>query len=203
MGFMQSTTNNGEDFKVYVAFNAKAGRWYTKEDKPDAELFEVKDMTAVFDFASLRTGWFLFAPGVAPVKQINPTLNANTPRPGDGFKQGFQLNLFSNKNLLGVREFASTAGVVIDSMNDLYDEFAAAPESKQGKLPVVRCVDVRAITGAHGTNYSPVFQIMDWTARPAELVEPSAAQTKPDHGAYAREAAPAFAGSDLDDDVPF
>lgn len=202
MGFMQSTTSNGEDFKVYVAFNAKAGRWYTKEDKQDAELFEVKDLTAVFDFASLRTGWFLFAPGVAPVKQINPSLNANTPRPGDGFKQGFQLNLFSNKNLLGVREFASTAGVVIDSMNELYDACTASPEWKGGKLPVVKCVDVKPIVGAHGTNYSPMFQIVSWTDRPPELAAAPAAQTRPDDGAYAREAAPAYA-SDLDDDVPF
>jgi hypothetical protein len=201
MGFMQSTTNNGEDFKVYVAFNAKAGRWYTKEDKQDAELFEVKDMTAVFDFASLRTGWFLFAPGVAPVKQINPTLTANTPRPGDGFKQGFQINLFSMKNLLGVREFASTAGVVIDSMNDLYDRYFAAPERQQGKLPVVRCEDVKPIVGAHGTNYSPVFQIVSWADRPAELVETPKTQARPDDGAYAREAAPA--DYDLSDDIPF
>lgn len=201
MGFMQSPTGSGEDFKVYVAFNAKAGRWYTKEDKPDAELFEVKDMTAVFDFASLRTGWFLFAPGVAPVKQINPTLEANTPRPGDGFKQGFQLNLFSSKNLLGVREFASTAGVVIDAMNELYDYCFAAPEREQGKLPVVKCVDVRAISGAHGTNYAPVFQVISWVERPPELVEAPAAQARPDPGAYAREAAPAHA--DLDDDIPF
>lgn len=202
MGFMQSPTS-GEDFKVYVAFNAKAGRWYTKEDKQDAELFEVKDLTAVFDFEALQTGWFLFAPGVAPVKQLNPTLTANTPRPGDGFKQGFQLNLFSNKNLLGVREFASTAGVVIDSMNELYDLYAAAPERKEGKLPVVRCVDAKPIVGAHGTNYSPIFQIMDWVERPPELATASPAQPQPDHGAYAREAAPVSAYGDLDDDVPF
>lgn len=202
MGFMQSTTGNGEDFKVYVAFNAKAGRWYTKEDKPDAELFEVKDMTAVFDFASLRTGWFLFAPGVAPVKQINPTLTAATARPGDGFKSGFQLNLFSGKNLLGVREFASTAGVVIDSMNELYDAYLAAPEQREGKLPVVKCVDVKAVSGAHGTNYSPVFQIISWTERPPELVEAPPVQQRPDDGAYAREAAPNY-HDDLDDDIPF
>lgn len=203
MGFMQSTTSDGEDFKVYVAFNAKAGRWYTKEDKPDAELFEVKDMTAVFDLANIKTGWFLFAPGVAPVKQIEPTLNACTPRPGDGFKKGFQLNLFSNKNLLGVREFASTAGAVIDAMNDLYDEYISTPEAKAGKLPVVRCIDVKPLVGKHGTNYSPVLKIMDWVERPPELAE-----AQPDHGAYAREApatgaAPAYAGGDLDDDVPF
>ena len=200
MGFMQSTTAS-EDFKVYVAFNAKAGRWYTKEDKPDAELFEVKDLTAVFDFNSLRTGWFLFAPGVAPVKQLNEKLHVFPPRPSDGFKQGFQINLFSGKNLLGVREFASTAGVVIDSMNELYDAYDAASESKSGLLPVVKCVDVRPISGAHGTNYAPVFQILSWVERPVELIEAAVSKPQPDPGAHVREAAPAHA--DLDDDIPF
>ena len=125
MGFMQSNTG-GEDFKVFVKYNAKAGRWYTKEDKQDGEEFEVQDMTAVFDFASLRTGWFLFAAGVAPVKQLNDEISVFPPRPTKDFKQGFQLNLFSNKNLLGVREFAATAGIVIDAMNDLYDRATAA-----------------------------------------------------------------------------
>lgn len=200
MGFMQSNTG-GEDFKVYVAFNAKAGRWYTKEDKPDAELFEVKDMTAVFDFNSLKTGWFLFAPGVAPVKQLNERLHVFPPRPAEGFKQGFQINLFSGKNLLGVREFASTAGVVIDSMNELYDAYEAAPESKTGLLPVVKCADVKAISGAHGTNYAPVFQIISWVERPPELVEAAVSKAQPDPGAHVREAEPAYA--DLDDDIPF
>jgi hypothetical protein len=201
MGFMQSTTNDGEDFKVYVAFNAKAGRWYTKEDKPEAELFEVKDMTAVFDFASLKTGWFLFAPGVAPVKQLEPSLNSCTPRPSDGFKKGFQLNLFSNKNLLGVREFASTAGAVIDSMNELYDLYIAAPEAKEGKLPVVKCMDVKPIVGKHGTNYSPILQIISWVDRPPELVEAAPQKPQADHGAYAREAAPT--GYDVPDGQGF
>lgn len=182
MGFMQSTTGSGEDFKTFVKYNAKAGRWYTKEDKPDAEEFEVKDMTAVFDFRSLRTGWFLFAAGVAPIKQLEDKLDDNTPRPGEGFKKGFQINLFSSKNLLGVREFASTAGVVIDAMNELYDYCFAAPEREAGKLPVVKCVDARAISGAHGTNYAPVFQVLSWVERPSELDEAPPAQ-EPDRNA--------------------
>lgn len=199
MGFMQSNTG-GEDFKVFVSFNAKAGRWYTKEDKQDAEMFEVKDMTAVFDFTSLRTGWFLFAAGVAPVKQLNNQIDEFPPRPTKDFKQGFQLNLFSNKNLLGVREFASTAGIVIDSMNQLYDEAVASPEYKQGKLPVVKCVEVKPTTGAHGTNYAPVFQITSWVERPAELAE---AQESSDDDVN-HQGAPSGGFADaLDDDIPF
>jgi hypothetical protein len=52
--------------------------------------------------------------------------------------------VFSDKNLGGKREFSSTAGAVIESMNALYDAYVAAPESKAGKLPVVKCVGVHA-----------------------------------------------------------
>lgn len=201
MAFMQSTSGDGEDFKVYVKYNAKAGRWYTKEDKPDADEFEVSDMTAVFDFPNLKTGWFLFAPGVAPVKQINDSLHCFPPRPSPDFKQGFQINLFSNKNLLGVREFASTAGAVIDSMNSLHDEYEASPEARAGKLPIVKCVSVKPIVGKHGTNYSPVFQIAGWTDRPAELT--AAEPTPATNGTRPLQPAPAAFDPDLDDDVPF
>jgi hypothetical protein len=197
MGFMQTASGDGGDFKVYVKYNAKAGRWYTKEDKPDSEDFEVTDMTAVFDFASLKTGWFLFAPGVAPVKQLNDELRHWAVKPSPDFKQGFQIDVFSNKNLLGVREFASTAGAVIEAMNDVYDAYDTSPESKQGKLPIVKCTGVKPITSKHGTNYQPVLAITGWTERPPELTvndtpEPTTAQP-PMQPAHA----------DLDDDVPF
>lgn len=199
MGFMQSTSGDGGDFKVYVKYNAKAGRWYTKEDKPDSEDFEVADMTAVFDFASLKTGWFLFAPGVAPVKQLNDELRHWAVKPSPDFKQGFQIDVFSNKNLLGVREFASTAGAVIEAMNNVYDDYDNSPESKAGKLPIVKCVSVKPIVNKHGTNYQPVLEIMGWVDRPAELTEKAPAEpTQPPP----LQPAPAFA-TDLDDDVPF
>lgn len=196
MAFMESTTGDGEDFKVYVKYNAKAGRWYTKEDKPDAEEFEVSDMTAVFDFPNLKTGWFLFAPGVAPVKQLNAA-GEFTPKPGPDFKRGFQIDVFSSKNLMGVREFASTAGAVIDAMNAVHDRYEASPEANAGKLPVVRCVAVKPIVGKHGTNYSPELQIVGWVDRPSELIEATSAGPSSDYNP------PAPAPADLDDDVPF
>lgn len=171
MGFMQSATNDGEDFKVYVKYNAKAGRWYTREDKQDAEEFEVSDMTAVFDFANLKTGYFLFAPGVAPVKQLNEELRHWPPKPSPDFKQGFQIDVFSSKNLLGVREFCSTAGAVIDAMNAVYDDYCEGVKANPGKLPIVKCVSVKPMVSKHGTNYSPVLQIVGWTDRPVEMSE--------------------------------
>jgi hypothetical protein len=195
MGFMQTASGDGADFKVYVKYNAKAGRWYTKEDKPDAEDFEVFDMTAVFDFTSLKTGWFLFAPGVAPVKQLNDELRTWAQKPSPDFKQGFQIDVFSSKNLLGVREFASTAGAVIEAMNNVYDDYDTAPESKTGKLPIVKCASVKPIVSKHGTNYQPVLQIVGWTERPAELTEKAHAPAPPMQTATEEQL--------LDDDVPF
>jgi hypothetical protein len=174
MGFMNSNTGGEGGFKVFVSYNAKAGRWYTKKDEQDAPQFEVTDMTAVFDMDNLRTGWFLFAAGLAPVKQFDPSLSEAAAKPGEGFKRGFELDVFSEKNLLGVREFASTAGIVIDSMNDLYDHWVAGKDANPGKLPVVKCAGVSPVTNKHGTNYRPQLEIVAWVDRPAGLAAPAA-----------------------------
>jgi hypothetical protein len=174
MGFMSNPATGGS-FKVYVKYNAKAGRFYTKEDKPEADEFEVTNFTAIFDMDNLKTGWFLFAPGVAPVKNMDPSLSEAAPKPGEGFKRGFELDVFSEKNFGGLREFSSTAGAVIDAMNDLYDHWSADKDANRGKLPVVKCVGVTPVTNKHGTNYRPQFEIVSWADRPAELVGEGAA----------------------------
>lgn len=172
MAFMQS--NGGGDFTPFLSFNAKAGRWYTKL-VDGGELTEVTDMSAVFDFSRLQTGWFLFEAGSAPDKQIDAALGQSGHKPSEFHKRGFQLLVFSSKNLGGVREFSSTAGVVIDAMNLLHDAYMAAPEREQGKLPVVRCTGVQPVTSKHGTNYQPVMAIAAWVDPPEEL-----ANTKPE-----------------------
>lgn len=169
MGFMQSNSGEGGNFKVYVKYNAKAGRFYTKKDEQDAPEFEVTNLTAIFDMGNLKTGWFLFAPGVAPVKQFDPSLSEASAKPGDDFKRGFQLDLYSEKNLLGVREFGSTASIVIDAMNDLYDAWIADKSANAGKVPVVKCAGVHPVTNKHGTNYQPQFEIVSWADRPEAL----------------------------------
>jgi len=201
MGFMEAPKSDG-NFKVYVNYNAKAGRWYTKKDEKDAPLFEITNMTAVYDIPNIKTGWMLFAAGAAPVKVFDPSLTEKAPKPGEGFKRGFELDLFSDKNLLGVREFCSTAGCVIESMNALYDAYMAAPEAAQGKLPVVKCVGVHPITGNSGTNYQPQLEIVSWVDRPAELVAegaaPAAAVTAKAEPSKAAAPEPVAASSDVD-----
>jgi len=192
---MEAPKSDG-NFKIYVNYNARAGRWYTKKDEKDAPLFEITNMTAVYDIPNIKTGWILFAAGSAPAKVFDPSLTEKAPKPGDGFKRGFELDLFSEKNLLGVREFSSTAGCVIEAMNALYDAYMAAPEAVQGKLPVVKCVGVHAITGGSGTNYQPQLEIVGWVDRPVELQGNGGSQVaEPDKETKAPEPAAAAASS--------
>ena len=208
MGFMSNPSGGDSTFTVYVKYNAKAGRWYTKEDKQDAEEFEVTNMTAMFDMDNLKTGWFLFAAGVAPAKTFDPSLSQAATKPGEGYKRGFELQCYSEKNLLGVREFSSTAGVVIDAMNALYDQWIAGKAANPGKLPVVKCTRVTPVTNKHGTNYQPVLEIVQWADRPSLLAQansaaagapPPAAQAAPAPAApVPTSPAPAMASDDVE-----
>ena len=60
------------------------------------------------------------------------------------------------------------------AIDQLHDAYMAAPEAKEGKLPVVACPSTEAVVqamgnGAKSTNYKPVLQIVNWVARPADL----------------------------------
>lgn len=206
MAFMANPSGGEGSFKVYVKYNAKAGRWYTKKDEKDAPEFEVTNMTAIFDMENIRTGWFLFAPGVAPAKTFDPSLSEAAAKPGEEFKRGFELDLYSDKNLLGVREFSSTAGIVIEAMNAVHDHYLAGKDANRGKLPIVKCVGVAPVTGSHGTNYQPQLEIVGWADRPAELsgspvaaASPAPAAAKPAQHTPPPAPAPVTAGASGDE----
>ena len=171
MGLGLPTGGTG-NFVLYLKFNAKAGRWYTKEDGDDGDEFEVEKLIAVFDFANIKTGYLKFAAGEAPDFVFDTKAGAkDAVAPGDQYRRGFVVHVFSEKNLGGVREFASNAGVVNEALNLLFDSYDAAPEKAKGLAPVVKFTGVEPITGKHGTNYRPVFEIMKWIERPTAFDE--------------------------------
>lgn len=165
MGLGLPTGGSG-DFVPFCKYNAKAGRWYSKDDAGDE--FEVEKFKAYFDFANIKTGLFKFAAGQAPQQVLDSAAGSGDAVAPDGdstFKRGFQLNVFSPK-LGGVREFSSTAGVVNGPMNILYDEWLA---DESGNTPMVECKKVNAIEGKHGTNFEPELKITKWGKRPVEF----------------------------------
>jgi hypothetical protein len=210
MGFMKAPVAAG-DFNTYIKYDARAGRWYTKPDG-GGDLYEVTNMTAIMDVENIRTGWFEFMEGQAPAKTFDPSLEEAAPKPGEKAKRGFEVLMFSDKNIGGLREFSSTAGVVIEEMNPLYDEWKANKDANPGKLPVVKCEGVTAVKSSKSTNYKPVLRIVAWADCPQELADardaisttPAAAPAAPPPAAKAAQHAPPPAAAPAAaDDVEF
>lgn len=156
----------GGDFIPFLKFNAKAGRWYTKtEDGGEAE---VVNMTAIFDLANIKTGWILFTEGQAPASVWDNGRTAEQPTPQH--RRGFAVNVFSPKEIGGLREFSSSSNAAIIAIKELYEEqYEPAGEAKKGLVPVVTCEKVVPVKSRQGTNYQPVLKIVKWVPRPQAL----------------------------------
>lgn len=154
------------NFITYIKFNAKAGRWYTKNDAGDE--FEVQQMTAAFDMSNIKTGVMKFSAGMAPDYIYDTKIgagDAQAPEGVSGYKRGFRILVIAEKAFNGVREFASCAGVVNDAMNALWDAYDSAPEKTEGQIPIVSCTAVTPVEAKKGTNYAPTLSIVGWSTR--------------------------------------
>jgi hypothetical protein len=174
---------SGEDFIPYVKFDAKAGRWFSKQDGGGEE--EVRDMTAIFDLANIKLGWLYFNEGTAPDAVWDNGKAAQQPTPQH--KRGFSVNLFSPQKIGGLRELRSNSNAAINAIKTLYEqEYETAPEAAKGLVPVVTCESVRPVKSKFGTNYEPVLKIAKWVPRPEALK----ADEKPAKAATIEETVP-------------
>lgn len=179
------TSSGSGDVRPYITYDAKAGRAFRidrrqgsdgmwSSDKVDIS----RDLTFIADFASIRVGWIHYTQQ-GPIKRLATLGKEAIPaRPADvtsdgklAFKQGFELTILLSNACGGgpAREFSSTAGCVIEAVDALHDAYMAAPESGQGKLPVVKMLDAVPVKSGQSTNYKPVLQIIAWKDRPGEL----------------------------------
>lgn len=168
------------DFLPYVSYNAKAGKFFLKKDGLEQE---VVNPTFVPALDRIKTGWMYFAAGSAPQFAWHPSLSQKTPRPEgvdkDGkalYKEGFQVELFSQSAFNGVVLFSSSSQIVREALNAVYVAYEEGKAANHGKLPVVETSGVTAIKGKHGTNFAPNFKITKWVGVPkefSEVVKPS------------------------------
>lgn len=178
------SNGGGEDFKPYVKYNAKAGRWYVKKDEGEVE---VQNPTFVADFDNIKTGWMYFAAGVAPSIVYDPSLKEAAAKPSENHKRGFELEVFSQNAFGGVVVFSSTSGIVGGAVNEIFEQYEKDKGANAGNLPVVQCTGVTPEVGKHGTNYKPTLVIAKWVPRPADFGAPTGVTTS----APEQQAAPA------------
>lgn len=177
----------GEDFTPFVKYNAKAGRWYVKKDEGEVE---VNNPAFVADFDNIKTGFFLYAAGVAPSIVYDPDLNTPAVKPSEMHKRGFELNLFSQNSFGGVVTFGSTSGIVGNVIDEIFQQYERERGNNAGMLPVLQCNGVTPEVGKHGTNYKPNLAIVKWVPRPVEFGATSSAPA-PQQPAAANQSAPA------------
>lgn len=161
--------------KPYVKYNAKADKWFIRG--PDGEDVEIQRPNFVTDFDNIATGWLLFREGQGPERVMDPSIDRPAPLPGEGFKRGFVVMVFSPKSFGGSVEFSSASIHLANAINELFAEYMVKRTANPGKLPVVSCTGSQAMKDRYGTNYRPTFAITKWLDRPVDLpnVSPVAA----------------------------
>lgn len=148
-----------EDFVPFIKYNARMGGFYVKGDdgEPDVQVLSPK---MAFDFANARTGWFLFAAGMAPQKHFDPP-EGTAEKPGGGnFKRGFELSVWNPE--LGLRQFGSCANAVIIPILAMEKQYDAGKAEHSNQLPVFQFTGTEKIVGTKNTNYAPVFELVEW-----------------------------------------
>jgi hypothetical protein len=141
-----------------------SGQWRSENTEID-----IKDMEFVADLERLEVGWVCFPTGQAPEFHMVPIGKDIGDPPGDKFKEGFRLKVkLQNGAGNDVREFASTAAGLWDSVDELHDEYLAGKDKHRNKLPVVGVHEMIRRDGRQ-TTYRPSFEILKWVPRPADL----------------------------------
>jgi hypothetical protein len=178
LGF--SGSSGGGDFKPVCKYNAKAGRMYRVDRTESGGTFSNEEVEitngfqAVFDMENIEVGYAKFAKGSAPewrMVKLGEVWPECPPEVGaDGkrlFKKTFRLDIKLGASVGGdVREFASSAGCVIDAFNAVHDAYKDGVKENDGKLPVISMPKTLKMSGKGGdNNYAPVFEIVGWVDR--------------------------------------
>lgn len=190
-----SIYHSGGVFVPRVEYDAKAGRM-ARVDRTADDTGVIKiDITMsqpmfAFDFGAIEIGWLNFQTGIAPSFVMVPYGQPMPARPDRGHKAGFRTKVWDGREAAG-REFSSSAGVTVNAIEALWNQFAAAPEAAAGKLPVIQFANVTV----SGRNYAPVFRLVQWIDRnetvfgPRTVAAPGAPPIVPAPAALAPAAA--------------
>jgi hypothetical protein len=154
----------------FAKYNAKADKWFVRGDDGDEEIARP---TFVADLANIATGWLRFREGEAPERSIDPSLDRAAPSPGEGFKRGFVLAVFSQNFFGGLVELSSASIHMGNAVREVYQIFEDQRGNHPGQVPVIACSGSEPMKDKYGTNYRPKLELLKWVDRPADLPDAS------------------------------
>jgi hypothetical protein len=203
------------NFLPSYKYDARAGTLY-KQDRVyrdgawQSEQHDATEDEAIFDLANVQVGWMKFPKGAAPEMVLKPVGEDIGERPSKDHKEGLRLLVKIPDDPAGPRELLSTSIALWHGIDGLHTEFLAGLKANPGKLPLVALADTREVRSQDNVNFEPIFEIVKWVPRPADLPVngiPAAAPVTPKSKSESKsEPEPKKRGSfrgDLDDEIPF
>jgi hypothetical protein len=154
------------NYRAILKYNAKAGRWAYRNS--DGEM-EIAAPTFVMDLYNTATGWAAFREGEAPERAFDPEPGVRAARTRDDQKRCLMVLTYATEAFDGVAEMCTTSMHMLNAIKDIYGVFREKALDMDGKLPVVKCTGTEPSKDKFGTNYRPLFEIVDWVDRPAEM----------------------------------
>ncbi len=187
-----------------IKYNAQSRVVTVGSEDSDSKEYEPTQFVVIMDFPGIRVGWISFSPfddsNLVAVSSLDNGVARYPKRPGDSYKSGFKIDCKLAKSLGGeVKDFMSVSMLVCQAIDTLHDTYLASPERATGKLPVVKIVKTEGVKSEHGVNYKPIFEIISWVKRPADLVAVTVAGNSQAVVETKREEADEF----TDDEIPF
>lgn len=199
---MTLNLTTGGDYTPFLKYNAKAGRWFVKNENGDE--VEVQNPRFAIDFENIKTGWICFPPA-SPPQFVWDYNGERQPRPEPigkaQYKDGFEVMVYGSDPVphlggqpLGLRQWTSNANAAKGSVKRAYDLFEKGKAANPKKVPVFRCTGVSIIKGINGDSFEPIFELEQWVERSRISEFETAPEAPP----------PASPPDDeLDDEVPF
>jgi hypothetical protein len=157
---MLNLSNNNGSGNSYIRFAPQANAW-TNRDGEEIQLKKV-----VMDLDSVQTGWLMIGAGVRDW-QPDVVLGAKSQSPGEGYKRGFVVTLYSKE--LGLVDWSANAYGPCKGFEKIYNEADKAAGDNGGKLPVIEYVNSTGEKVGKGNTRVPNFKLVSWVARPAGM----------------------------------
>lgn len=160
-----------------LKYDARAGR-LSRRDYENGEYVNAdvtRSFKAVADLENIEVGWINFNTGSAPDMVLARHGEAHPSQPSSDHKQGVRLLVKLGKECGGdIREIAGNAKSMLRGIDELHNDYLKGVIDNPNKLPVIVLKDTAPVTTGEGTkkstNYVPIFEIVSWVARPADLV---------------------------------
>lgn len=178
---MNTQTGN---FLPIVKYDARAGRFFrVDKDNGITEQVDITDpnMKFAIDFGTIEVGYVQFS-AQGPVRHMVPYDGRSLPaQPQDKDDKGKLVSrpgfyaLVAGQAIGGIREWCSNAAILLNALDELFNLYAEQPEAAAGKIPLISIVSTVPVTSGTGaqksTNYKPVFKIVGWVDRLADMGE--------------------------------